>query len=317
MLRGIAIGLSLAAFAVMAGAQGFPNRVVRIVEPVGPGSAPDVFARKLAEALSAKWGQPVILDNKPGANSAIGARETARAAPDGYTLLHANINNSLNDVLTGDPCCRLNEALIPVARLTTSPLVMVVRPDLGPKTLREYLALAKSTPLTFASGGTGSVTQLLGVKINLTTGATVQEIPYKAIGAEMPDLLAGHVKTAFLAPAVVAQQISAGKLVALGVAGSRRIALLRDVPTLAEAGLPGVEAYGWNGLFAPAGTPREVIAKLHADIRAVLETEAFNADARDFGYELGDGDIEEFSAYIKSEVSKWGDVIRAANIKAQ
>jgi tripartite-type tricarboxylate transporter receptor subunit TctC len=277
-----------------------------------------VFARKLADGLGQKWGQTVVVENRAGANSSIGAREAARSAPDGYTLFHANINNSLNDLLVNDACCRLNEALVPVTMLTSSPLVMVVSPQLGPKTLKEYLAYATAHPeaVTFASGGTGSVTQMLGTKINLTAGTKIQEIQYKAIGAEMPDLLGGHVKTAYLSPVVVAQLIKSGKLLALGVAGTRRIPILPEVPTLAEAGLPGVEAYGWNGLFVPAGTPRDIVRKLQADVQSVLQGPVFQADARDLGYELGGDSTEEFSAYIKSEANKWGSVIRAANIKA-
>jgi tripartite-type tricarboxylate transporter receptor subunit TctC len=308
-----------AALSCQAAAQGYPQKVVRIIEPAGAGSAVDVFARKLAEGLKTRWGQSVMVENKPGANSAIGAHEAARAAPDGYTLFHANINNSLNDVLTNDACCRLNEALIPVTMLTSSPLVLVVTPALGPKTLKDYLDYARSNAntITFASGGTGSVTQLLGTKINMVTGLKVQEVPYKAIGAELPDLLAGHVKTAYLAPVVVAQLVKAGKLVALGVAGNRRIPVLPEVPTLAEAGLPGVEAYGWNGLFVPAGTPKDVVHKLQTDIAAVMQEPAFQTDARELGYELGGNSAEAFSAYIRSELQKWGSVIRDAKIKAQ
>jgi tripartite-type tricarboxylate transporter receptor subunit TctC len=307
------------ALSCQAAAQGYPQKVVRIIEPAGAGSAVDVFARKLAEGLKTRWGQSVMVENKPGANSAIGAHEAARAAPDGYTLFHANINNSLNDVLTNDACCRLNEALIPVTMLTSSPLVLVVTPALGPKTLKDYLDYARSNAntITFASGGTGSVTQLLGTKINMVTGLKVQEVPYKAIGAELPDLLAGHVKTAYLAPVVVAQLVKAGKLVALGVAGNRRIPVLPEVPTLAEAGLPGVEAYGWNGLFVPAGTPKDVVHKLQTDIAAVMQEPAFQTDARELGYELGGNSAEAFSAYIRSELQKWGSVIRDAKIKAQ
>jgi tripartite-type tricarboxylate transporter receptor subunit TctC len=317
--RAFSLALLCLAVPLAVTAQTYPARTVRIVEPAGPGSAVDVFARKLGEQLATKWGQPVVIDNKPGGNSAIGAREAARAAPDGYTLFHANINNSLNDLLVNDACCKLNQALLPVTMLTATPLVMVVNPQVGPKTLREYIATAKANPagLTFASGGTGSVTQMLGTKVNLTAGLKVQEIPYKAIGAEMPDLLAGHVKTAYLAPVVVAQHIKSGKLVALGVAGSKRLPILPDVPTLAEAGLPGVEGTGWNGIFVPAGTPREIIQKLQADIASVTQSAAFHAEARDLGYELGGASADDFAAFIRSEVNKWGAVIREANIKAQ
>jgi hypothetical protein len=221
--------------------------------------------------------------------------------------------------LTKDPCCRLNEALIPITKLTSTPLVFVVFPGTGVKTLKEYLALGKSQPqsMTFASGGTGSITQLLGTKINMVTGLQVREIPYKAIGAELPDLMAGHVAAAYLAPVVVAQHIRSGKLIALGVAGSKRIPILPEVPTLAEAGLPDVEASGWNGLFVPAGTPSAVVQRLQSDVAAVMSTPAFRADAQSLGYELGGEGVEEFSAYIKSELLRWGQVIRDGNIKAE
>ena len=152
-----------------ASAQNFPSKTVRIIEPAGPGSAVDVFARKLSPGLAQRWGQSVVVENRPGANSAIGAREAARSAADGHTLFHANINNSLNDLLTNDPCCRLNESLIAITKLTSTPLVLVVNPGIGAKTLKEYLALGKSQPksMTFASGGTGSITQLVGTKVNL------------------------------------------------------------------------------------------------------------------------------------------------------
>lgn len=311
--------LSLAAWSWSACAQPYPSKAVRIIEPAGPGSAVDVFARKLSIGLADKWGQTVLVENRPGANSSIGAREAAKSAPDGYTIFHANINNSLNDILVNDACCKLNEALIPVTLLTSTPLVMVISPSVGVKTWKDYLALAKSQPkaLTFASGGTGSITQLLGTKINMVAGLSVQEIPYKAIGAELPDLIAGHVKTAYLAPVVVAQHIRSGKLIALGVAGSHRIPILPDVPTLAEAGLSDAEASGWNGLFVPAGTPRAIVQKLQADILSVVQAPAFKAEATDLGYELGGGSAEDFSAYIKSEVNRWGRVIKDAKIKAE
>jgi tripartite-type tricarboxylate transporter receptor subunit TctC len=301
----------------MAWAQTFPSKAIRIIEPAGPGSAVDVFARRLATPLAERLGQAVLVDNKPGGNSAIGAREAARAPADGHTLFHANINNSLNDLLQSDPCCKLNEALIPITMLTSSPLVMVVPPSLGVKNLTEYQAWARANPdkATFASGGSGSVTQLIGTKVNMITGLKVLEVPYKAIGAELPDLLAGHVSTAYLAPVVVAQLIKSGKLIALGVAGARRVPIIGDVPTLTEQGLTGAIAMGWNGLFVPAGTPRSVIQKLQSEISTIMATPSFQQEAKDLGYELGGGQADEFAAYIKSELDRWGQVIRDAKIK--
>ena len=149
----------------------------------------------------------------------------------------------------------------------------------------------------------------------MITGLKVLEVPYKAIGAELPDLLAGHVSTAYLAPVVVAQLIKSGKLIALGVAGARRVPIIGDVPTLTEQGLTGAIAMGWNGLFVPAGTPRSVIQKLQSEISTIMATPSFQQEAKDLGYELGGGQADEFAAYIKSELDRWGQVIRDAKIK--
>ena len=318
-ITGLLLALLAVSSAPMAQAQSWPTKTIRLVEPAGPGSAVDVFARKLAPPLAEVLGQSVVIDNRPGANSAIGAREVARAAADGHTWLHANINNSLNDLLSSDTCCRLGEGLVPVTRLTSTPLVMVVHPAVPASNLREYIALAKSQPqlLTFASGGTGAITQLLGEKVKSTAGIAVREIPYKAIGAELPDLLAGHVSTAYLAPVVVAQHIRSGKLRAIGVAASKRFSFLPDVPTLAEAGLSGIEASGWNGLFVPAGTPREVILRLQTEIAKILASPAMKADAIQQGYEYGGESPEEFLTFIRAEKAKWGRVIKEANIKLE
>ena len=311
--------LLLAASAIAAQAQTYPTKPIRLVEPAGPGSAVDVFARQFGPLLAQALGQPVVIDNRAGANSAIGAREVALAAPDGYTLLHGNINNSLNDLISKDTCCRLNEALIPVARLTVTPLVMVVHPSVPANDLKQYLALGRAQPqlLTFASGGLGSITQLLGEKIKMTAGVNVREIPYKAIGAELPDLLAGHVMTAYLSPVVVQQHIRAGKLRPLGVASAKRLAIIPDVPTFAEAGLPGVEASGWNGLFVPAGTPKPIIARIAAETAKILASPTIRNDSMTQGYEVDAAGPEEYAAYVRAEIAKWGKVITDSKLKLE
>ena len=311
--------LLLCAAPLLVHAQSFPSKPIRIVVPAVPGSAVDVNARRIAPGLSEGLGQSVIVENRAGANSAIGAREVARAAPDGHTLLHGNVNNSLNDLLSADNCCRLNEALIPVVKLFSTPLVMVVHPSVASVNLKEYLALGKSQPqlLTFASGGIGAITQLLGEKIKSAATIGVREVPYKSIGAEMPDLLAGHVMTAYLSPVVVAQHIKSGKLRALGVAGPHRISTIPEVPTLAEAGLPGVEAAGWNGLFAPAGTPPAIVRRLHQETVKVLASAPIKADSLTLGYEIAGDGPEEFGAFVRAEIGKWGRVIKESNIKME
>ena len=317
-LRALLAGVCVAA-AGYAGAQSFPSKTLRIVVPAGPGSAVDVVARDLTPGLSEALGQQVIVENRPGGNSSIGAREVARATADGHTLLHGNVNNALNDLLSPQPCCKLNEALVPVTRMTSSPLVLVVHPSVPANNLKDLIALAKSQPdqLTFASGGPGSITQLLGELVKLTASVRIREVPYKAIGAEMPDLLAGHVLVAYLAPSVVAQHIKAGKLKGLGVAGPRRVQIIPDVPTLAEAGLAGVEAAGWNGLFVPAGTPAPVIQRLQQEAAKVMASPAWKSQSANMGYELGGETPQEFGQFVRQEIQKWQRVIQDARIRIE
>jgi tripartite-type tricarboxylate transporter receptor subunit TctC len=315
----IAVLLAFAFLVGAANAQPYPSKPVRWIVPTGAGSAVDVTARRVAPKLSEALGQPVIVENRPGANSMIGAREVARAAPDGHTLFQAVVNNALNDLLTPDPCCLLNEKLIPVTRLISTPLVMVVHPSVPATSVREYVALAKSKPnqLTYASGGTGAITQMVGELLKSTTGIQVREIPYKAIGAELPDLTGGHVSTAFLASVVIRDHIRSGKLRGLAVAGRERVSIIPDVPTMAEAGFPGIEGIGWNGIFVAAGTPRPIVERLQQEIARILDTKGMRDDAVTMGSETGGERPEEFAAYVRSEIQKWGKVIKDANIKIE
>jgi len=277
-----------------------------------------VNARRVAPRLAEALGQPVIVENRPGANSMIGAREAARAAPDGYTLYQAVVNNAINDALAPDPCCVLNDKLVAVTRLYTTPLVMVVHPGVQAATLKEYVALAKAQPnsLTYASGGTGAITQMVGELLKLTAGIQVREIPYKAIGAELPDLTGGHVSTAFLSPVVIRDHVRAGRLRGIAIASKERLAILPEVPTMAEAGLP-IEGLGWNGIFVPAGTPAPVIERLHRDIAGALRNKEIQEDALRLGTVAGGEKPEEFAAFVRSEVQKWGKVIKDAGIKTE
>lgn len=306
-------------WASTANAQTWPTKPIRWIVPTGAGSAVDVNGRRIAPRLAQALGQPVIVDNRPGANSMIGAREAARSAPDGYTLLQAVVNNALNDLLTPDPCCILNDKLIPVTRLYTTPLVMVVHPSVPASTLKDYVALAKAQPetLTYASGGTGAITQMVGELLKATAGIQLREIPYKAIGGELPDLTGGHVATAFLSPVVIRDHVRAGKLRGMAVASRERLSILPDVPTMAEAGYPGVEGSGWNGIFVPAGTPPAIVAKLQQEISRVLLSKEVQDEALTLGTQAGGEKPEEFAAFVRSEIQKWGKVIKDAGIKVQ
>jgi tripartite-type tricarboxylate transporter receptor subunit TctC len=308
---------SLLVWASLAFAQPYPNKPVRWIVPTGPGSAVDVNARRVTPKLAEALGQPVIVENRPGANSMIAAREAARAAPDGYTLFQAVVNNAINDALAPDPCCVLNDKLVPVTRLYTTPLVMVVHPSL-PGNLKDYVALAREKPnsLTYAHGGTGAITQMVGELLKLTAGIQVREVPYKAIGAELPDLTGGHVSTAFLSPVVIRDMVRSGKLRALAIADRQRLGILPEVPTMAEAGYP-IEGLGWNGIFVPAGTPRPIVERLQQEIARVLQLKEIQDDAAALGTRAGGEKPDEFAAFVRSEVQKWGKVIKDAAIKAQ
>ena len=299
--------------------QAYPSKPVRWIVPTGPGSAVDVTARRIAPKLSEALGQPLVVENRPGANSMIGAREAARSAPDGYTLFQAVVNNAINDIVTPDPCCLLNDKLVAVTRLISTPLVMVVHPSVPANSVKEYVALARSKPneLTYASGGTGAITQMVGELLKSTTGIRVREVPYKAIGAELPDLTGGHVSTAFLASVVIRDHIRSGKLRGLAVAGRERVSIIQEVPTMAEAGFPAIEGIGWNGIFVSAGTPRPIIDRLQQELARILRTKEMQDDAVTMGSQTGGERPEEFAAYVRGEIQKWSKVIKDANIKVE
>jgi tripartite-type tricarboxylate transporter receptor subunit TctC len=299
-------------------AQTFPSRPLRILVPSVAGSSPDIRARQIAQKLSETFGQPVIVENRPGANGLIAAREAVKGGPDGHTLFLALINNAIFDVLAPDPCCRLNRELVPVSRFTMTPLVMVVNPGLAARTLQEYVAAAKAKPgdITYAVGGTGSISQLVGAWIKAQAGIRLLEVPYKGVNAELPDLHGGQVQTAFVVPQVVLASLRAGKLRALAVTARERLEILPDVPTMAEAGLPGVEALAWNGIFVPGGTPAPVIAALHQALVRAYKSPDIEAQLRATGSYAAADTPEEFAAFVRAENDKWARVIRDAGIKA-
>jgi tripartite-type tricarboxylate transporter receptor subunit TctC len=313
------VAFALAAVSGLAAAQSFPSKPIRILVSSPPGSSPDIRARQIGAHLAESLGQPVIVENRPGANGLIAARETARSAPDGHTLFLALINNAIGDALKPDPCCRLNQELVPISRFTMTPLVMVVNASVPARSANEFVELAKAKPgaLTYASGGPGSISQLVGEWVKSEAQIKVLEIPYKAVNAEIPDLLAGVVMTAYVVPQVIVAHIKSGKLRALAVAGPARLALLPEVPTTAEAGLPGIEAIVWNGIFAPAGTPRPVLQILHREIVKAYNAPDVKKQVIDTGSEVVADTPEEFAAFVRAESAKWTKVIRDANIKPE
>jgi len=301
----------------IAHAQTFPSRPVRILVPAPPGSSPDIRARQIAPKLQEALGQAFIVENRPGGAGLIASREAARAAPDGHTLLLALINSAIFDALSPDPCCRLNQELIPISRFTMTPLVMVINPSFPASSLRQFVDHARTKPgfVTYGTAGLGSSSQLVGSWLESETGIKMLEVPYKGVNAEIPDLVAGQVMAAFVVPQVVVAPIKAGKLRALAVLSERRLSGLPDVPTSAEAGVPALEATVWNGIFAPAGTPRPVIDVLHRELVKAYNAPEIKAQVEATGSYVAADTPEEFAAFIRAEVAKWGKVGRAAGIK--
>jgi tripartite-type tricarboxylate transporter receptor subunit TctC len=300
-------------------AQSFPSRPMKILVPSVAGSSPDIRARQIATKLNEAFGQPVIVENRPGANGLIAQREAAKAPADGYTLFLALINNAVADTINPDPCCRLGAELVPVSRFSMTPLVMLVNPGVPAQSLREYLDYAAANPekLSYAAHGPGSVSQLVGQMLMLERHVRLLEVPYKGVNSELPDLQAGQVSTAFVVPQVVLGPLRAGKLRALAVMARERLEILPDVPSVAELGLPQLEAIAWNGIFVPAGTPPEVIRMLHRElVRAYNAPEVREQLARGGSYAAADTP-EEFAAFLRSEQDKWRRVVLAAGIKPQ
>ena len=316
------LGCALACLLAWSGVclgQTFPSKPMRILVSSPPGSSPDIRARQIGAKLAESLGQPVIVENRPGANGMIAARETLKAAPDGHTMFLALINNAIGDVLKPDPCCRLNQELVPVSRFTMTPLVMVVNPSVSASTVKEFIELARAKPdaLTYASAGPGSISQLVGEWIKSEAGIKVLEVPYKGVNAEIPDLLGGQVMAAYVVPQVVVASIRSGKLRALAVTAPARLAMFPEVPTTAEAGLPGIEAIVWNGIFVPAGTPRAAIQVLHRELVKAYNSPDVKNQVMNTGSEVAADSPEEFAAFVRSEGAKWGKVIRDANIKPE
>ena len=293
-------------------AQSYPVKPVRIVVPFPPGGTSDILARTLGQKLAEEWGQQVVVDNRPGAGANIGAENVARSAAEGYSLLILStahtINPSLYKKLAYDPV----KDFAPVTMLVATSQVLVVHKSVPVSTLKEFIAFAKKHPgeLLYSSAGSGSQPHLSAELFKTMTGINYVHVPYKGAPPAMVDLLAGHVALTFATAPSAVPYVKSGQLRALGVSTAKRIAALPDVPTIAEAGVPGYEATGWNGLVAPAGTPAPIIEKLNGAFVKVLRTPAVASYLSGQGADPDPGTAAEFAAYIKSEIAKWAKVVQ-------
>jgi tripartite-type tricarboxylate transporter receptor subunit TctC len=319
-----ALTAAAAASVLLAGAaqaQTYPSRPVKIVVPYAPGGPNDIVARLLAEKLTASTGQTFLVENKPGGGSNIGAEAVAKAPADGYTLLVAATSHSINMTLFPKENLKydLLKDFAPVSLLMTGPLVLVTNPASPAKNVKEFVALAKakSGKMSFGSSGNGASTHLAGEMLNSAAGLQTIHVPYKGSGPALTDLMGGQID--FMVDTMISAMpfVTSGKLRALATTGKTRSPALPDVPTLAEQGYPGFEAVAWIGLLAPAKTPPEVVAKLNAEVRKVLDQTEVRGRLSVQGFTAEWQKPDAFGDYMGREIQKWGAIVRKANVKVE
>jgi tripartite-type tricarboxylate transporter receptor subunit TctC len=315
-LLGIAAALALASSVALA--QGYPTKPLRFIVPYPAGGTTDALARLIGQKLSESLGQPVVIENKPGAGGNVGAEMAAKAAPDGYTIIMAPvgtiaINISLYSKLAFDPV----KDFVPVTMVATNPLLLVVHPSVAANSIKELVALAQSNPgqLNFGSGGNGTSMHLAGELLKSLGGIDMVHVPYNGSAPCIAALLAGQVQMSFDQIVTSMPQVKAGKLRAIGVSSAKRSPIAPDVPTLMESGLTDFEVSTWTGVFAPAATPREIVARLNTEIVRILKMPDVRQSLLRQGAEPVGDTSEEFAAYIKSEIAKWAKVVKASGAR--
>lgn len=296
----------------------YPNKPVRVVVTFPPGGSSDAMLRLLAPRVGEKLGQQIVVENKPGAGGNIGLTQVAKSAADGYTLgLGAAGALAANASLYPQMPFDVLKDFQPITMVAAIPFVIVGSPNLPAKNLQQVIALAKAKPgqLSMAHGGNGTAMHLSTALFEQMADIKLVQVPYRGTGPATLDVLAGQVPLAMSDLPAALQHIKAGKLVAYGVTTPQRLPMLPDVPTVAEAGLPGYDSTGWFGLVAPAGTPAAIVTRLNAEFGAALRDPTIQTTIRGMGMEPVPGTVESFDAYIRSESRKWAEVIRKANIK--
>ena len=316
----VAILVAVCALAGHAVAQSFPDRPITLINPYAAGGPADLLARTVADGMSDALGRPVVVENRPGAGTAIGARAVAQAKPDGYTLF---IGGSPSHVITPALMKDANydgiKGFTPIATVADVPNVLVVPPSRPYKSVKDLVAAAKDADgkMMFASIGVGSIPQFLGVLLQLRAGVKLVEVPYKGAQPAVVDLLGGRMDMAFLNVSAVLSQIEAGQLRALAVAAAARIKSLPDTPSMPEAGYPDVTMSTWYGISAPAGTSREIVSKLHAAIAQTLNTPKMKEKIESQGAQIFLKGPDEYAAYLQADAKLMLELIKAANLTAQ
>jgi tripartite-type tricarboxylate transporter receptor subunit TctC len=305
--------IAFLAIVLQAHAQSYPTRPIRIVVPFGPGGFTDVAARILQKELAPAIGQPIVIENKPGAGSTIGTTDVARSAPDGYSLVMISTTHVISPHLYKQMPYDPIKDFTPVMKLAEGPYVLVVHPSLPVKNVADLIALAKAKPNTidYASSGNGSAQHLVGALFVTMAGAPLSHVPYKGSSQAMNDVLGGIVKVSFVGVPNALANLQAGKIKALAVTTKKRYAELPDVPTLDEAGVKGYDATVWLGLLAPPGTPRDIVDKLNTSITKILSTPEARKLMASAGVDVATSSPEDFATLMQSELERWGKVVRA------
>jgi tripartite-type tricarboxylate transporter receptor subunit TctC len=313
----VAAASTFVAPAAAAQTAAYPNRPVTMVVPFPPGGGTDTGARIVAQRLGQKWGQQVVVENKGGAAGQIGAEAVAKAKPDGYTILMGNIgtqsiNPSLYPKLPYDP----DKAFAPISLVAELPLAMMVNPALPARSAKEFIALAKSQPgrLSYSSSGAGGAPHLATEMFKEATGTFILHVPYRGGGPAVADLLAGHVDLSFMTVLEASGHIKAGRLRALAVTSDKRVSALPDVPTLAESTVPGFNSISWIGLLAPAGTPKEIVDKIAADVRDVIAIDEVRSRLIDLGAVPRAMTPAQFAQLIETDRKRYAQIIRDRKI---
>jgi tripartite-type tricarboxylate transporter receptor subunit TctC len=301
-----------------ASAQTYPAKTIRIVVPNPPGGTSDTLARTIGQKLNEAWGQPVVVENRAGANGNIGANLVAESPSDGYTLLLTDvgalaISPSVFPDLPVDPV----RDFAPVVLISYSPHVLGVHPSIPAQTVKELIALAKASPgrLNFATAGVGSAPHLAGVEFAQRAGVQWTYVPYKGGSQAVADVSAGHADMLFNGMLATFPQVKGGRIRALAVSSPKRVAAAPEIPTVAESGLPGFETGSWQGMLAPSGTPNEIVLKLNAEIRRILDAPGIKAQLADQGTEVRADTPESLGQFIRTEIPRWARVVKQAGIK--
>ena len=319
MTRALALAAAIVASAFVNAAEPYPAKVIRVIVPYSPGGTGDNIGRAVGAKLGELLGQQVIIDNRPGAGGNIGAEAAVRAAPDGYTVVMAATSLASNPALQRKMPFDPLKDLVPVSGCCEVPMIVVVHPSLPVKNIKEFVAYAKAYPgkLTYASSGIGTSSHLAAELFRVQTGVDMLHAPYKTDALAMPDLLSGEVPVMFMFQTTALPQVRAGKLRALAVSTAQRSPLAPELPTVAEAGVPGYEFSGWFGIFAPAATPTEIVNKLAAASVKAVQSPDLRERLSQQGFIPVASGPEQFAAFFRREVAKWARVIKEGDLQPQ